>query len=196
MDFKIFSDDLRDVGAKYRLLLFSNVLLVLIVAGLAAYAVWMANRARVIIVPTHLAAQVEMQGEKASPEYIRIMLLHMTGLLYTYTPNNIMDQYREFLAYLPAEKLLSVKEQLQHRIDQIAKLKINETFLAKDVLFYQPGVGLVSGRTIRWSAGQELATEELYLKYEYQIKNGGFRIEAISLLTAGEFNALQRADAR
>lgn len=192
MDFKIFSDDLRDAGAKYRLLLCANILLALMLVGLAIHTVWMANRARVIIVPTHLAAQVEMKGERASPEYVRIMLLHMTNLLYTYTPYSIMDQYREFLAYLPPEKLLSVKEQLQHRIDQIAKLKINETFQAGEVLLPLPGVCLVSGKTVRWSAGQELATEELYLKYEYQIKNGGFRIEAISLLTAGEYNALQR----
>lgn len=192
MDFKIFSDDLRDAGAKYRLLLCANILLALMLVGLAVHTMWAANRARVIVVPTHLAAQIEMRGERASPEYIRIMLLHLTNLLYTYTPYSIMEQYREFLAYLPAEKILSVKEQLQHRIDQIAKLKINETFLAKEVLMPKPGVCLVSGKTIRWSAGQELATEELYLKYEYQINNGGFRIEAISLLTSGEYNALQR----
>jgi len=192
MDFKIFSDDLRDTGAKYRLLLCANILLALMLVGLAIHTMWMAGRARVIIVPTHLAAQVEMKGERASPEYVRIMLLHMTNLLYTYTPYNIMEQYREFLAYLPAEKLAPVKEQLQHRIDQIAKLKINETFQAREVLLSAPGVCLVSGKTVRWSAGQELATEELYLKYEYQIKDGGFRIEAISLLTSGEYNALQR----
>lgn len=192
MDFKIFSDDLRDTGAKYRLLLCANILLVFMVIGLAIHTMWMANRARVIIVPTHLAAQMEMKGERASPEYVRIMLLHMTNLLYTYTPYSIMDQYREFLAYLPPEKLLPVKERLQHRIDQIAKLKINETFQANEVVLPQPGVCLISGKTIRWSAGQELATEELYLKYEYQIKDGGFRIEAISLLSSGEYNALLR----
>jgi type IV conjugative transfer system protein TraE len=192
MDFKIFSDDLRDAGAKYRLLLCANILLALMLSGLAIHTMWMADRARVIVVPTHLAAQVEMRGERASPEYVRIMLLHMTNLLYTYTPYSIMDQYREFLAYLPPEKMLSVKEQLQHRIDRIAKLKINETFLAGEVLLPQPGVCLISGKTVRWSAGQELATEELHLKYEYQMKNGGFRIEAISLLTAGEFTALRR----
>jgi hypothetical protein len=194
MDFKIFSDDLRDAGAKYRLLLCANILLAFMVAGLAVHTMWMANRARVIIVPTHQAAQVEMKGELASPEYVRIMLLHMTHLLYTYTPYSIMGQYREFLAYLPAEKLASVKEQLQHRIDQIAKLKINETFQAREVLLPSPGVCLISGKTVRWSAGQELATEELYLKYEYQVKDGGFRIEAISLLTSNDYNALQRPE--
>ncbi len=192
MDFKIFSDDLRDTGAKYRLLLCANILLALMLSGLAIHTMWMADRARVIVVPTHLAAQVEMKGERASPEYVRIMLLHMTNLLYTYTPYSIMDQYREFLAYLPPDKMLPVKEQLQHRIDQIAKLKINETFLAGEVFLSQPGVCLISGKTVRWSAGQELAAEELHLKYEYRINNGGFRIEAISLLTAGEFTALRR----
>lgn len=192
MDFKIFSDDFRDVSAKYRLLLCAVILLVLMVIGLAVHTMWMANRARVIIVPTHLAAQVELQGERASPEYVRIMLLHLTNLLYTYTPYNILEQYREFLAYVPAESLLTVKEQLQHRIDQIAKLKINESFLAKEVLLTRPGEGLVSGRTIRWSAGQELATEDLYLKFKYQIKNQGFRIDELSLLTSNEYTALLR----
>lgn len=193
MDFKIFSEDFRDVSSKYRILLCANILLVLMVIGLAVHTVWMANRARIIIVPTHLAAQVELQGERASPEYVRIMVLHFTNLLYTYTPYNILEQYREFLAYIPADTLLAVKDQLQHRIDQIAKLKINESFLPKEVLMPRPGEALVAGRTIRWSAGQELATEDLYLKYTYQIKDGGFKINELSLLSSNEYTALLRS---
>ncbi len=194
MDFKIFSDDLRDASVKYRLLLCANILLVLMVVGLAIHTMWIANRARVIIVPTHLAAQVELKGERASPEYVRIMLLHLTGLLYSYTPYSILEQYREFLAYIPADTLIEVKEQLQHRIDQIAKLKINETFLPQEVSLTQPDIALVSGRTIRWSAGQELATDDLYLKYHYQIQDGGFKIHELSILTANEYTALLRAE--
>lgn len=193
MDFRFFFDELRDISAKYRVLLATNVILALVVLGLATHAVWSANRARVIIVPTHLASPVEIKGERASPEYVRIMLLHLTNLLYTYTPYSIMDNYREFLAYIPPEKLTEVQEQLQGRIDRVSKLKINETFMSSDVLFPEWGISVISGRTIRWSAGQELATDDIYLKYKYNIKNGGFRIDEISLLTVGEFNALQRA---
>jgi len=192
MDFKIFFDELRDICAKYRLLLVTNVILAVIVFGLAIHAVWAADRSRVIIVPSHLASAVEIQGERASPEYVRIMLLHLTNLLYTYTPYSIMENYREFLAYIPPEKLNEVQEQLQGRIDRVSRLKINETFMATSVVFPERGIGVLSGKTIRWSAGQELATEDIHMKYKYNIKNGGFQIDEISLLTSSEFNALQR----
>jgi type IV conjugative transfer system protein TraE len=193
MDFKLFADHLRDIDAKYRLLLFANVLLAVMVAGLAVHASYLANRTRVIVIPSHLNAKVELQGESASPEYTRIMALHMTNLLYTYTPYTIATNYQEFMVYVPAERWESVKAQLQQRIDQVGKLKINETFLHREFLILKEGECLVAGKSIRWSAGQELATEDIFLRYQYKIINGGFRIEEVHVLTNNEYNTLRHS---
>lgn len=193
MDFKLFAEALRDVSAKYRLLLISNVLLVLVVAGLALHVSQLANRSRVIVVPSHLNAKVELKGESASPEYIRIMALHLSNLLYTYTPLSIGANYQEFMAYVPGERKESVQGQLQQRIDQVSKLKINETYLNRDFALLKEGECVLSGKTIRWSAGQELSTDDLFLRYTYRIINGGFLIEEIQVLTSNEYNALRHA---
>lgn len=189
---KIYADHLRDVQIKYLLNLVANVALALAVAGLAVFAVYLADQKRIVIVPTHLAAQLEVQGTSASPEYVRIMLTHFTGLLYSYTPHNIMERYKEFLAYVPAEQRQAVHQQLQQRIDQVAKLKISETFMLKDFIFLNADTCLITGRTIRWASGQELAAEDIHIKYTYSIADGGFSVEEITLLSAAEFSALQR----
>ena len=52
-------------------------LLSVLLSWVMGYCVYRAEHARVIIVPTHLAAKVAIEGE-ASPELIRIMGIHLT----------------------------------------------------------------------------------------------------------------------
>ena len=191
MQFRLYADHLRDSYAKFRLTLAVNVLLAAMVIGLSAYAVHTARHARVIIVPTHLAAKLEIQGDATSPEYIRIMGLHLTHLLYTYTPYNIKERYKEFLAYVPAENWATVKTSLQYRIDQVGKLKISESFMPKTFTLLK-GSFLVAGTTIRWASGQELTNDEIHIRYTYNITDGGFRVEEIRLLSPAEYNTLLR----
>lgn len=191
MKFHLYADRLQDSHAKFRLTLAVNVLLAAMVIGLSAYTVYTAKHARVIIVPTHLAAKLEIQGETTSPEYIRIMGLHLTHLLYTYTPYNIADRYKEFLAYVPAENWATVKTSLQQRIDQVGKLKISESFMPKTFILLK-GSFLVVGTTIRWASGQELTSDEIHIRYTYSITDGGLRVTEIRLLSSAEYNALRR----
>lgn len=192
MEFRLFADLYRDVSAKNKVFLGTNVVLAVLLAVAVINNTYLSHKTKTIIVPTHLAASFEVAGERASAEYIRIMCLHLTGLLYTYTPYSIADQYREFLAYIPAERLSGVKEQLQGRIDQTAKLKISESFLAREVLLPEDGVCVVSGKIVRWSVGQQLATDDLFIRYKYTIHNGVLSVEELTLLSAREFNVYKR----
>lgn len=192
MQFRIYADHLQDTFAKYRLSQGVIVLLAAMVAGLAGYAIYTANHARVIIVPTHLAAKLEVQGETTSPEYIRVMGIHLTHLLYTYTPYNITDRYKEFLAYVPAENWTKTKVMLQQRIDQVGKLKISESFMPKTFTLLKDSAFLVAGTTIRWASGQELTNDEIHIRYTYSVTDGGFRVDEIRLLSSVEYNALLR----
>lgn len=196
MKFKIYSDHLRDASSKFKLSMYSNIVMALIIAVLAINNQYLARTVRTIVVPTHLAAQIEFRGERASPEYSRVMLIYMTHLLYTYTPKSVAGQYKEFLAYVPAESLEAVKNNLQKRINQISKLRVNETFMPNadnDVIFLDDNTAVIDGRTIRRSGSEELATEDLVLKYSFRITNGGFRIDEVSLLTRGELTRLLRS---
>ena len=195
MNFKLYSDHLKDSSSKFKLSMYSNIVMAIIIAALAITNQYLARTVRTIVVPTHLAAQIEFKGNRASPEYSRVMLIYMTHLLYTYTPKSIVHQYKEFLAYVPAESLDGVKGNLQKRINQISKLRVNETFMPNsenDVIFLDDNTAVVDGRTIRRSGSEELATEDLILKYSFRITNGGFRIDEVSLLTRGELTRLLR----
>lgn len=119
------------------------------------------------------------------------MGIHLTHLLYTYTPYNIGDRYKEFLAYVPAENWATVKTSLQQRIDQVGKLKISESFMPKTFTLLKDSF-LVAGTTIRWASGQELTNDEIHIRYTYSITDGGFRVEEIRLLSPAEYNALLR----
>ena len=191
MRFRLYADHLRDSHAKFSLVMAFNTLLSVLVIGLAGYCVYRAEHARVIIMPTHLAAKVAIEGEATSPEYIRIMGIHLTHLLYTYTPYNIGDRYKEFLAYVPADNWATVKTSLQQRIDQVGKLKISESFMPKTFTLLKDSF-LVAGTTIRWASGQELTNDEIHIRYTYSITDGGFRVEEIRLLSPAEYNALLR----
>ena len=67
MKFKIYSDHLRDASSKFKLSMYSNIVMALIIAVLAINNQYLARTVRTIVVPTHLAAQIEFRGERASP---------------------------------------------------------------------------------------------------------------------------------
>lgn len=192
MEFRLFADLFRDVSVKNKILLISNIVSDILLVIVTLNCVYLSHQVRTIVVPSHLASAVEIKGEKVSADYIRIMCLHLTELLYTYTPYSIAENYQEFLAYVPADRLNGVKAQLQSRIDQTAKLKISESFLPREVLFPEDGICLVSGKVIRWSVGEQLATDDLYIRYNYRIYNGGLSVEEITLLTGSDFIAHKR----
>ncbi len=194
MKFRIYSDLLRDTTAFFKISMVVNLVLALVVVFLAFHNGSLATRVKTIVVPTHLRAQVEIQGDSLSPEYVRIMLLHLTHLMYSYTPYTIDSQYREFQAYIPTENIDSVKDTLQKRRDQVLRLKIHESFLLSDLHFIGANTAAVKGRILRWATGQELASDDLIVKYSYQATDGGFRVTEISLLTSSELSALLRAD--
>lgn len=60
MHFRLYADHLQDTYAKFSLVMTLNTLLSVLVIGLAGYCVYRAEHARVIIVPTHLAAKLEV----------------------------------------------------------------------------------------------------------------------------------------
>lgn len=192
MEHRFFADHLADSQFRNRLLITLCAVFAVCLVLLACYATYQGSNARAIIVPTHLAGKVELKGETGSPDYVRIMTLHMTGLLYTYTPHNVADRYKEFMAFIPPERIEDVKSSLQRRVDQIAKLKISESFMLKEFHLLPNNVALIAGSTIRWSAGQELTTEAVHIKYNYSMLNGGFRVESVTLLSQIEYNGILR----
>lgn len=190
MQFRIYADHLQDTQVKFCMTLLAVLVLAIMLAVLGGYTIYAAEKTRIVVVPTHLKAKLEIEGEASSPEYIRIMGIHLTNLLYSYTPFNITERYKEFLAYVPAEQWNTVKSMLQQRIDQVGKLKISESFMLKEFTLLKDNAFLVAGNTIRWASGQELTTDEIIIRYNYTINDGGLMVDAIRILSHTEYTAL------
>lgn len=198
MNFSLFSSMYERLEAKYIALLVTIIVLTLSNAFLVQNLIDTSNRRTTIVVPSHLNSRVEVGKEYASPEYIRVMAFHITGLLYSFTPYTVSRQFNEVLSYVPlkkgTEERAELIQTLQKKTDQIVKLKISESFLPDDLVFVASDRCVVSGKLIRWSVNTEVAEEQIYIEYTYQINGGGFQIEKVRVLDHAQYAALRRSN--
>jgi type IV conjugative transfer system protein TraE len=153
----------------------------------------LAKSKRTIITPSHIAAQMEVSDYEGDPSYIRQMGIYAVELLYQYTPYNASARFQEFLInFVPTRNIDVLRVQLQTRLHQIQETKVSESFHVEDVVFEKKNTLLMSGYLNRFTAGQQIGNEKVYLELEYRIVNGGLRIEVIRNIPAQNFNTRTR----
>jgi type IV conjugative transfer system protein TraE len=153
----------------------------------------LARSKRTIITPSHIAAQIEVSDFEGDPSYIRQMSIYAVELLYQYTPYNAAPRFQEFLInFVPTRNIDVLRVQLQTRLHQIQETKVSESFHVEDVVFEKKNTLLMSGFLNRFTAGQQIGNEKIYLEMEYRIVNGGLKIEVIRNITAQNYNTRTR----
>jgi type IV conjugative transfer system protein TraE len=153
----------------------------------------LARSKRTIITPSHIAAQMEVSDFEGDPSYIRQMSIYAVELLYQYTPYNAAPRFQEFLInFVPTRNVDVLRVQLQTRLRQIQETKVSESFHVEDVVFEKKNTLLMSGFLNRFTAGQQIGNEKIYLEMEYRIVNGGLKIEVIRNITAQNYNTRTR----
>jgi type IV conjugative transfer system protein TraE len=155
----------------------------------------LARSKRTIITPSHIAAQIEVSDFEGDPSYIRQMSIYAVELLYQYTPYNAAARFQEFLInFVPTRNIDVLRVQLQTRLHQIQETKVSESFHVEDVVFEKKNTLLLSGFLNRFTAGQQIGNEKIYLEMEYRIVNGGLKIEVIRNITAQNYNTRTRVN--
>ena len=154
----------------------------------------LAKSKRTIITPSYLAASMEVSDSDGDPSYIRQIAIYSISLLYQYTPYNATDRFQEFLInFVPAKNIDLLRVQLQDRLRKIQETKVSESLHVDEVVFEKKNTLLISGVLNRYTAGQQVGNEKIYLEIHYHVVNGGFRIDVITNVSAQNYNARLRS---
>ena len=159
---------------------------------------WLAvTSARTIIVPTHLKAAVEYDpGSGGNPGYVRAMCGYMATRLYAFTPATIANNFAEFQHYVPSDRFDAAKSKLNARLDEVQRLRISEDLQIEETHVLPGGVCLLKGMLMRSAGGRILGSEDLLLRINYRLDNGGFWIEDFDSLDNGAFAQLMQSVSR
>ena len=158
-----------------------------IVSGFLTYS--LARSKRTIIVPSTISASLEVSDIDGDADYIRQMSIYAVGLLYQYTPFNAAARFQEFLFnFIPTQHVNYLRAQLQKQLKEIQRTKIAETIHVENVFFEKKNTILLTGVLTRYSVGEQIGHEKIYIDLEYRFLNGGFKIEVIRNITAQEYN--------
>ncbi|MDR3176942.1 MAG: type IV conjugative transfer system protein TraE [Desulfovibrio sp.] len=153
----------------------------------------LAKSKRTIITPSHIAAQMEVSDFEGDPSYIRQMAIYAVELLYQYTPYNAAPRFQEFLInFVPTKNIDLLRVQLQGRLRQIQETKVSESLHVEELIFEKKNTVLMTGFLNRFTAGQQIGNEKIYLELEYRIVNGGLRIEVIRNISSQTYNTRAR----
>jgi len=153
----------------------------------------LARSKRTIIVPSTISASLEVSDVEGDADYIRQMSIYAVGLLYQYTPFNAAARFQEFLFnFIPSQHVNYLRAQLQKQLKEIQRTKIAETIHIDNVFFEKKNTVLLTGVLTRYSIGEQIGNEKIYIDLEYRFINGGFKIEVIRNITAQEYNLRAR----
>ena len=194
MDFKRFSHTWNGLKSQVKI---QNITIMVLTIGLIVISLlyYSATRAkRTVIVPSTIMAAMEVSDTDASPEFVRISTVYALTLLYSYTPATAADRFEEFLvAYVQIDKVRELRPMLMDRLRQIQSIKVAEQLEVEDFIFEKRGAVLVKGKTHRYSIGEPIATEGIYLRVLYQIRDGNLKIQSLMAMDGPEFNRRVRA---
>lgn len=192
MIWKKYLGEFKNLELRFKVLLFTNICLTVALVTLAGMTVSMATSKRTIIVPSQLAAQVEVSDGASDPTYIRVMSIHLAELLFDYTPYNIVERYNEFLHFVPVDALPTFKETMNVRIAQVEQTKVAESFNIEELHYKDAHTVIMSGKVVRYASGQQIGDEEMYLELGYKIRNGGFNVTNLKNLSQEEYRRVVR----
>lgn len=165
--------------------------LAVMVMSFVAFSAFRAKRT--VIIPSHINAAMEVSDIDASPNFLRINIVYALSLLYSYTPNSAADRFQEFLiSFVETSKAKELRIQLSDRLRSIGAVKVAESLEVEHFVFQRKNSVLVRGKVYRYTLGQPIAVDPIYLKVTYRITDGNLKITAISSLTHGDYMRLER----
>lgn len=176
---------------------FQNISIIVLTIALTSmsFLFYSAMRAkRTIIVPSTLMAQLEISDIDASPQFIKTNVGYALSLLYSYTPASAASRFEEFLiSFVQLERAKELRILLLDRLRQIQQVKVSESIEIEDLVFEKRGALLVRSKIYRYTLGYPIATEPLYLRILYQIRDGNFKISSLVNLTTADYSRLLRS---
>ena len=181
MKLSIYGEKLANAMAENRLLKFCLLLTmgITIVNSLVAYHAM--NNQKVVILPPMVDHKIEIRGNDADDEYLKLMSRYSIKLLLDYTPSNAEQNFSDFLKLTSPRVFSSMRSDLDKIIEEVIRLRISSSFQVNTItrLGTTNRIELIG---LRSKFADDVRIEESIENHiiEYEIDDGTFRIMGVT----------------
>ncbi len=86
------------------------------------------NNQKVVILPPMVDHKIEIRGNDADDEYLKLMSRYSIKLLLDYTPSNAEQNFSDFLKLTFPRVFSSMRSDLDKIIEEVLRLRISSSF--------------------------------------------------------------------
>ena len=181
MDVNVYEKKMSNLFATNRLLKFV-VLATLVIAVSNHILLQKAiNTQKTILVPAQLNTRVQILGDKASDEYVKMFAQVSAALAFTYTPQTVANNFGELLTMFAPEAYPQTKKTLTDLAETIATQAVSNVFYIQDIdVDSARNLFQVKGQQVRWIGGTRVENLPKNYEFSYLIKDGRFMLTSLS----------------
>lgn len=139
------------------------------------------NTSRTILVPANMNKQVELYGNAASDEYVRMFVELACSRAFSYTPGNVTTQFALLLTMFSPEVYPQTKQLLSDLATTVFNTRLSTAFyIQKMEINSSKGTVEVLGQQLRWMENSSIENESKRYVFNYRISDGHFWITALA----------------
>jgi conjugal transfer pilus assembly protein TraE len=181
MNLEIFEKMTSNLFVENRLLKFG--LVIMLIATISNHMLLRSamNTHKTILVPAQLNTRVQILGDKASDEYIKMFAQVVSGLAFTYTPGTVANNFGELLTMFSPEAYPQTKKILTDLAGSIVAQKVSNVFYIQTInVDSAKNTFEITGQQVRWVEGS--VVENVAKGYEcgYKVTDGRFMLTSLS----------------
>jgi conjugal transfer pilus assembly protein TraE len=192
MNVNIFEKKMSNMFVENRLLKFG--LIVMLVASVSNHILLQKaiNTHKTILVPASLNTRVQILGDKASDEYVKMFAQVTSGLAFTYTPQTVANNFGELLTMFAPEAYPATKKILTELAETIVMQRLSNVFYIQGIeVDSSRNVFQIRGQQMRWVEGAKIENVQKQFEFGYKISDGRFLL--LSLSEIGVDNSRENA---
>lgn len=177
----IFEKKMSNIFVENRLLKFG--LIVMLVATVSNHVLLQKaiNTHKTILVPAQLNTKVQILGDKASDEYVKMFAQVASGLAFTYTPQTVANNFGELLTMFAPETYPQTKKTLTDLAETISAQRVSNVFYIQGIdVDSARNVFSVRGQQVRWVEGTRLENVPKAFEFGYKIAEGRFMLTSLN----------------
>lgn len=174
------------------------LLAVICVQGFLMYS--LSKSRRTVLIPANVGVLAGDNGEGVwvddygmDPKYVQAMGSYLVSLVFSFTPYNVDSRFRQFLTYVPSERISEIQRMLDDKKAKALQANVSESFVPSEFHTPEDGKFFVRGSLVRYASGRIIDEETLSLEVSYKVVNGGFEIEGLKPLENRDYDRIVRS---
>ena len=181
MKLKIYGEKLANAMAENALLKFCLVIMLGITIFNSIVAFRAMDNQKVVILPPMVDHKIEIRGNAADEEYLKMMSRYSIDLLLDYTPSNAEQNFSDFLKLASADVFSSMRRDLDKIIEEVIRLRVSSSFHIHKInkLGSKNRIEIIG---LRLKHADDVCIESGIEHHiiEYDIDDGTFRVTGVS----------------